>query len=366
MACRRTRADAGVVRSRLHRTVDPSAPNGHSGARTRSVQPSLLPDLRGDELLEAASAFQELAGNRAMGSLLGADAPVVQRDGPTHDQPIPLPSGSSGQNAPASTEPPLPTDPGGRAMFAALRGSSIGQKALAIAAVYQVALEFTDNGAPGGKIAGYAPSHNRCYLKRTMDPGQLAAYFVHEMLHAQRFKQGKSPVAEESPDRAEYVERMVEEETTATALSFEARFEADPAGALGSGPLADAYAQYKRVRNDWRARHLTENPGDTSGAEALSKAKGRAIVRWQIRGNPGDDGSTRLPMLGPEEHRSYWIFYRDEWNRAHGPGGKAKPPEGEKRTAADAPAGLDAGEASIATAGPGTDETSEEAASAPA
>ena len=117
------------------------------------------------------------------------------------------------------------------------------------------------------------------------------------------FKQGKSPVAEESPDRAEYVERMVEEETSATALSFEARFEADPAGALGSGPLADAYAQYKRVRNDWRARHLTENPGDTSGAEAVSKAKGRAIVRWQIRGNPGDDGSTRLPMLGPEEHR---------------------------------------------------------------
>ena len=184
-----------------------------------------------------------------------------------------------------------------------LRGSSIGQKALAIAAVYQVALEFTDNGAPGGKIAGYAPSHNRCYLKRTMDPGQLAAYFVHEMLHAQRFKQGKSPVAGGEPGPHGVCERMVEEETTATALSFEARFEADPAGALGSGPLADAYAQYKRVRNDWRARHLTENPGDTSGAETLSKAKGRAIVRWQVRGNPGDDGSTRLPMLGPEEHR---------------------------------------------------------------
>jgi len=352
------RADAGAVRSRLARTPDPTAPNGHAAGRSRSVPPSLLANLHGDELLDAATAVQELAGNQAVGTLLGAGRPVVQRDGPTHDQPIPLPSGGGGQDAPAATEPPLPADAGGKAMFGALRGSSIGKRALAIAAVYQVALEFTDNGAPGGKIAGYAPSLNRCYLKRTMDPGQLAAYFVHEMLHAQRFKQGKSPVAEESPERSEYVERMVEEETTATALSFEARFEADPTGVFGSGPLADAYAQYKRVRNDWKARHLKENPGDAAGADALSKAKGRAIVRWQIRGNPGDDGSTRLPMLGPEEHRSYWIFYRDEWNRAHGPG-KAKPPAGEKRTSADAPSEMDAGETAVAATEPTTEETSE-------
>jgi uncharacterized protein DUF6782 len=363
MAWLGVRADAAPVRTRFHRTPDPTAPNGHAPGRTLSVPPSLLPNLHGDELLDAASAVQELAGNRAMGALLGIGGPVVQRDGPTHDQPIPLPTGGGGQDAPGATEPPLPTDAGGKAMFGALRGSSIGRKALAIAAVYQVALEFTDNGAPGGKIAGYAPSVNRCYLKRTMDPGQLAAYFVHEMLHAQRFKQGNSPVAEESPDRADYVERMVEEETTATALSFEARFEADPTGVFGSGPLADAYAQYKRVRNDWKARHLKDDPGDAAGAEALAKSKGRAIVRWQIRGNPGDDGSTRLPMLGPEEHRSYWIFYRDEWNRAHGPG-KTKAPEGDKRTEADAPAELDGGASAVAAAEPATGEMGEEAAAA--
>ena len=58
-------------------------------------------------------------------------------------------------------------------------------------------------------------------------------------------------------------------------------------------------------------------------------------------------------------------FYRDEWNRAHGPG-KAKPPEGEKRTAADAPAEVDGGESAVATAGPATEETGEEPATATA
>jgi len=69
-----------------------------------------------------------------------------------------------------------------------------------------------------------------------------------------------------------------------------------------------------RVRGYWRAEHLKSSPNDTAGAEALSIAKGRALVQYLIVGVP--NGGT-LPGLGPDRISSYADFYRRQWNSAH-------------------------------------------------
>ena len=100
----------------------------------------------------------------------------------------------------------------------------------------------------------------------------------------------------------------------AKALAFEARLEAGISTPLGSGPLADAWTQYLRVRNYWRDEFLKTSPNDAAGAKASSIAKGRAIVQLQIVGDPN---SRVLPRLGPDANSSYADFYRRQWNIAH-------------------------------------------------
>ncbi len=69
------------------------------------------------------------------------------------------------------------------------------------------------------------------------------------------------------------------------------------------------------MRRYWREEHLKSSPNDTAGADALAVAKGRALVQYLIVGDPN---SRTLPGLGPDQFSSYAMFYRRQWNIAHG------------------------------------------------
>lgn len=191
----------------------------------------------------------------------------------------------------------------------ALQKSSLGRQAFAIATKHAVNLAWSTSGM----AASYAPDTNTCTLNFSLDAKELATYFVHEMHHARRFQEGKSKMAKDSPDREEYVQRMVQEEIDGTVLALEARMEMGLTGPA-SGPLADVWPQYQRVYKYWRDGHLKKNPGDTDGADAAAKAKGRALVEIKIR----DTGGRGLPGLGPNANMTYQQYYRIDWNTAHG------------------------------------------------
>ncbi len=200
--------------------------------------------------------------------------------------------------------------PEGAAIIKVLSGSSVGQEALAAATKFAVIVVFQAKGRP----AAYDAGDNHCYLDPATATNELATYFVHEMYHARQSQLGLSPLPDKAPDREAWVDSMVKEEVTATYRSFEARVEAGISTPLGAGPLADAWNQYMRVRRYWREEHLKSSPNDAAGAEALSIAKGRALVQYQIVGVP--NGGT-LPALGPDRISSYADFYRRQWNIAH-------------------------------------------------
>lgn len=201
--------------------------------------------------------------------------------------------------------------PEGSAIVRVLSASAIGQEAIATASRYAVVVVFQGKGRP----AAYDAGDNHCYLDPATATNELATYFVHEMHHARQTQLGLSPLPDKAPDREVWVDAMVQEEVKATWLSFEARVEAGISTPLASGPLADAWNYYLRIRREWREKHLASHPNDTAGADALATAKGRALVRYLIVGVPD---TTTLPGLGPDRFSSYAMFYRRQWNIAHG------------------------------------------------
>jgi Putative metallopeptidase family (DUF6782) len=201
--------------------------------------------------------------------------------------------------------------PPGSAIAVALGASAIGRDALAVASRYAVQVVFQAKGRP----AVYDAGDNHCYLDPATRTPELATYFVHEMHHARQAQEGRSPLPDKAPDREAWVDLVVNEEILATSLSFEARVEMGISTPLAGGPLGDAWTQYLRVWALWRQRHLVDHPGDDAGASALARTKGRALIRLLIVGEPG---SRVLPRLGPDQYSSYAMFYRRQWNLAHG------------------------------------------------
>ncbi len=199
----------------------------------------------------------------------------------------------------------------GSAIAVALGASAIGRDALGVASRYAVQVVFQAKGRP----AMYDAGDNHCYLDPATRTPELATYFVHEMHHARQAQEGRSPLPDKAPDREAWVDLVVNEEILATSLSFEARVEMGISTPLAGGPLGDAWTQYLRVRALWRERYLADHPGDDAGAAALARAKGRALIRLLIVGEPG---SRVLPRLGPDQYSSYAMFYRRQWNLAHG------------------------------------------------
>lgn len=203
-------------------------------------------------------------------------------------------------------------------MNAALQRSALGQKALAVRAEYNIPLEWVDSGT-----AGYDEEHNKCFINRTMDPNEIASYFVHEMHHANEFLSGRSKAVKDYNDdqEEEYIQRMVNEEITGTFLQFETMIEigASPSGMSTMGAL---FPQYKRVRQHWIDEHLKTNPEDREGAVKAGKQKGRALITFWIRGAGGKD----WPKLAANQLESYEMYYRRLFRQSRAKTGS--PPSG--------------------------------------
>jgi hypothetical protein len=203
-------------------------------------------------------------------------------------------------------------------MNEALQRSALGQKALAIKAEYNIPLDWVDSGT-----AGYDEEHNKCFINRTMDPNEIASYFVHEMHHANEFLSGRSKAVKDYNDsqEEEYIQRMVNEEITGTFLQFETMSEigASPSGTSTMGAL---FPQYKRVRQYWIDEHLKANPGDREGAMKAGKQKGRALVSFWIKGAGGKD----WPKLAANQLETYEMYYRRLFRQSRAKTGS--PPSG--------------------------------------
>lgn len=198
-----------------------------------------------------------------------------------------------------------------RQMIEELERSALGRKALAIWKKYNVPLKITDSGMP----AGYDPENDTCTINGSMLPAEIAAYFVHEMHHANQFHLGRSDLAKNYKDDEEekYVQHMVDEEIAGTYLQLETALEMGSDFSQGSNMMRDSVLEYKRVRNDWYNKHLRDNPGDKEGATKLSKQIGRAIVANWIR---GDEKDNFPPILMPPRFSSYEAKYRMEFRQS--------------------------------------------------
>ncbi len=202
------------------------------------------------------------------------------------------------------------------ALISSLGETDLGRKAAAIFNKYGVGIVWGESGT-----AGFEDRTNVVHLNRKMAPYELAAYFIHEMHHAQQFNSGasKGPETYASTEKQQYVNTMVNEEVEATFLQFESIYQAGGGSLPYAGTRQDLVPMYVRVRKDWIARHLKDNPGDHEGAETLSKEKGKALIRyWFQRHTRGTS-----PEIAPNIVETYRQYYERMFDSAQK--GKAIP-----------------------------------------
>ena len=78
-----------------------------------------------------------------------------------------------------------------------LTWTQLGWEAREVMRTYAVPL--AEAVAGGGASRVLRRQGNVCYLNLSSSPGEISAYFVHEMHHAKQARTGNSPGAEGSP-----------------------------------------------------------------------------------------------------------------------------------------------------------------------
>ena len=186
---------------------------------------------------------------------------------------------------------------------AALQQSAQGQNALKISQTLKIQIVY-QAGGPNQ----YRPDTNVCLINSGLPPGDAAAYFVHEMYHAQRHSQDPSHDDPTKSAEADFVSRMVQEEIDGTVLAIEAKLDAGTAP--GSLPGEREY----RSAYEYARKEALGNGSDARASVELGKQRGRRMVTMLIR--PGD-GS--WPRLAPSQLESYEMYYRREWRHSNKP-----------------------------------------------
>jgi len=230
------------------------------------------------------------------------------------------------QRQPAATAPAIARgykavslqDPRWQKVDDLLTWTQLGWEAREVMRTYAVPL--AEAVAGGGAPAFYDAKGNVCYLNLSSSPGEISAYFVHEMHHAKQARTGNSPGAEGFPDteehRRKWVAMMVEEEVVGTAMGFEHKRRLENRGLADINDHPAGMSSYRRVYNLWRDKALAEGK-DEVAAGAAGREKGLARVRLMIA-NPGGRAS---PELGPPGGvgESYEDFYAREFRRSPHP-----------------------------------------------
>jgi len=202
--------------------------------------------------------------------------------------------------------PPRPgEDPKMAALRNSLKDSAAGRHALEVYDRYKVNSTFT----PG--IGGsYDPSNNTFNLDPNWgDYNQLA--FVHEMNHAQTQNEGSKPDIN-NPDKAKYVDGMLQEEAHGDALSNQTYDQLSDAGkgTTNQPPNRAAYASgYQKGADAYKAAHPDARPEQI---DAAGKGAGEQAILDDYRAgkvSPSDVGGVKQPP--------YPDYYGNAWDAAH-------------------------------------------------
>lgn len=229
----------------------------------------------------------------------------------------PTATGSSGAAATTTPAPLTPTDPKRIDNAKDLcKKTTAGQHAISVFDTYKVTIGF---GSAGGG-AFFSSSANKVTLDpNDSDPDQ-AFTLVHEATHAEYSHTNKTAntgaeIAKLSKD--DYVKKMLDEETEATALQIELKIDL---AAIPGQSLAGATEQAgeKSYKKGYKAEYDKAKAAGKTDAEAIEAGKkgGRALVR--------KDFQEGLTIVTSNTHEAYAVYYGKAWDKAHPAGGTTK------------------------------------------
>ncbi|MBI4523606.1 MAG: type VI secretion system tip protein VgrG [Deltaproteobacteria bacterium] len=202
--------------------------------------------------------------------------------------------------------PPRPgEDPRITAMRNLLHDSATGRHALEVYDRHGVNPAF----APGSGST-FDGSTNTMNLDPTESPMDSALTFVHEMNHAEAHHEGRSPDIND-PNRNNYVNGMVGEESEGTVRSIQARDELADAGHDVSGSSFPLQNEYHDAYNQAVADARAANPN--ASAEELDAA-GRAAGTNRV-----NQGFQNGEVVTSNTNQSYPTYYGNAWDGAHPP-----------------------------------------------
>jgi hypothetical protein len=295
-----------------------------SRAGTVPVQRHPVEEGKKDEEEEKPGPVLKMpAGNR------GAGLVAVQRDGDedkattgTGTTGATATTGSSGASATTTTPAPLtPTDPKRIDNAKDLcKKTTGGQHAVDVIDTNKVAVAFGTSG--GG--AFFSASANKITLDPADSDPDQAFTLVHEATHAEYSHSGKTANTGAlivSLSKEDYVKKMLDEETEATALQIELKIdlEAIPGQSLTG---ATEQAGEKSYRKGYKEEFDKAKAASKTDAEAKEAGKkgGRVLVR--------KDFQEGLTIVTSTTGEAYSVYYGKAWDNAHpsgsGTGGATK------------------------------------------
>jgi len=279
--------------------------SSHKHARRDGPRPDS--SLNADEIarLVPLHRLQRQVGNRVVSrglksrsaySAAGVGTLIHRHDGPS----IASPAGSRfGRKA------KTPTEKKRSEIDAILKKSKAGKEALAILKKYKVPVNL-DHPGPGSVYQGPAPG--QIMIENTVDAGEAAFILVHEAIHAKASNEGGTADVM-AMGRVEYVTTMINEETTATVSSIEAK--------LGMSKRAQKKVEATPVMQErYEAAYKTAYDAAIEGKKKKKEARKLAEqAGWQSVNDAFYDGSLVTSNTG----ETYGDYYGSFWDQCHAP-----------------------------------------------
>jgi hypothetical protein len=200
--------------------------------------------------------------------------------------------------APTGTVMPIPAN-----VETLFKKCDTGVAALKIFTDNKLDVETTSEGAIAYFDPGDAKRKKKVVLNISKPAAVIAAYFCHEMNHANMNITGKTGDAKKDAKDA-YVSKMVQEEADGTATGFRCFFELERKGLTTGVNPPDRYDFYKRAFENGKKKKAEADPKATDAdLDAAGFAAGARMARALINDR----------FLGPNQIESYAEYYKRDW-----------------------------------------------------
>jgi hypothetical protein len=192
-----------------------------------------------------------------------------------------------------------------------IKGSTGGDQALKIFTDHSAKIEF---GASGSGCAFHA-GDNKVTLDPSWPNGDLALALVHESNHVDYWHKNltaNAPGQITTLPKADYVNKMIDEETESTTRQIETKMEIEAASG-GTMAGANEQAGEKTYRKAYKKKYDAEIAASKSesDAKAAARIEGKAEVKKDY-----ENGNTILTSTSPQV--SYKVYYEAAWDKANG------------------------------------------------